>query len=47
VQEAGGLGLVHISDQDGAVVNNYANFPATVVRPKDDSILIQYVNSTR
>ncbi|KEH34337.1 subtilisin-like serine protease [Medicago truncatula] len=46
VQKAGGLGLVHISDQDGAVVNNYAKFPATVVRPKDNSILIQYINST-
>lgn len=47
VQEAGGLGLVHITDQDGAVANIYADFPATVVRSKDVVTLLKYVNSTR
>lgn len=46
VQEAGGLGLVHITDQDGAVANIYADFPATVVRSKDAVTLLQYLNST-
>ena len=47
VQGMHGLGLVHITDQDGAMVKNYGDFPATVVRSKDVATLLQYANSTR
>lgn len=47
VKEVGGLGLVHISDQEGAVVSSYGDFPATVIRSKDAAPILQYVNSTR
>jgi hypothetical protein len=47
VKEVGGLGLVHITDKEGAVANNYVDFPATVVRSKDATTILQYVNSTR
>jgi predicted RNA-binding protein with RPS1 domain len=47
VKEVGGIGLVHITDQEGAVVDNYKDFPATVVRSKNDATILQYVNSTR
>ncbi|WJX36059.1 hypothetical protein P8452_23976 [Trifolium repens] len=46
VKEVGGLGLVHITDKEGAVANNYVDFPATVVRSKDATTILQYVNST-
>ncbi|KAI5402782.1 CO(2)-response secreted protease [Lathyrus oleraceus] len=46
VEELGGLGLVHITDSEGAVANNYKDFPATVVRPINASALLQYINST-
>ncbi|MCI10184.1 subtilisin-like protease-like, partial [Trifolium medium] len=47
VQDLGGLGLVHITNNEGAVADNYGDFPATIVRPKDDATILQYVNSTR
>ncbi|GAU24962.1 hypothetical protein TSUD_311970 [Trifolium subterraneum] len=47
VQDLGGLGLVHITDKEGAVANSYGDFPATVIRSKDASTILQYVNSTR
>ncbi|XP_058780809.1 CO(2)-response secreted protease-like [Vicia villosa] len=46
VKEVGGLGLIHITDNEGAVADNYKDFPATVVRPINASALLQYVNST-
>ncbi|KAL5073846.1 hypothetical protein RYX36_012830 [Vicia faba] len=46
VEEVGGLGLIHITDIEGAVANNYKDFPATVVRPTNASTLLQFVNST-
>ncbi|CAJ2642910.1 unnamed protein product [Trifolium pratense] len=46
IKELGGLGLVHITDQEGGVDDNYEDFPATIVRPKDDAPILQYVNST-
>ncbi|RHN71161.1 putative tripeptidyl-peptidase II [Medicago truncatula] len=45
-QEMGGLGLVHIIDQEGGEARNY-DFPATVVRTRDAATILQYVNSTR
>ncbi|XP_058756440.1 CO(2)-response secreted protease-like [Vicia villosa] len=45
VKEVGGLGLIHITDSEGAVANNYMDFLATVVRPVNASALLQYVNS--
>ncbi|GAU24958.1 hypothetical protein TSUD_311930 [Trifolium subterraneum] len=47
VQDLGALGLVHITDNEGAVADNYGDFPATIVRSKDDATILQYVNSTR
>jgi hypothetical protein len=47
VKDLGGIGLVHITDLDGAVAENYKDFPATVVRSKNAATILQYVNSTR
>ncbi|CAJ2642911.1 unnamed protein product [Trifolium pratense] len=46
LQKLGGIGLVHITNNEGAVAENYGDFPATIVRPKDDATILQYVNST-
>ncbi|WJX36064.1 hypothetical protein P8452_23981 [Trifolium repens] len=46
VKEVGGIGLVHITDLQGALVENYKDFPATIVRSKNAATLLQYVNST-
>ncbi|XP_061359287.1 CO(2)-response secreted protease [Gastrolobium bilobum] len=46
LKEVGGLGLVHITDQDGAMILSYGDFPATVISPKDAPTILQYVNST-
>ena len=47
VTQAGGLGLVHITDQGGAVAANPGDFPATVISPEDGTTLLQYLNSSR
>lgn len=47
VKSIGGSGLVHITDQNGAVVSNYGDFPATVISSKDATTILQYANSTR
>ncbi|XP_057435083.1 CO(2)-response secreted protease [Lotus japonicus] len=46
VKSIGGSGLVHITDQNGAVVSNYGDFPATVISSKDATTILQYANST-
>ncbi|XP_045806062.1 CO(2)-response secreted protease-like [Trifolium pratense] len=46
LQGMGALGLVHITDKEGAVPDNYGDFPATIVRPKDHATILQYLNST-
>lgn len=47
VKEVGGLGLVHITDQEGAAISPFGDFPATVVSSKDAATILQYLNSTR
>lgn len=47
VKEAGGIGLVHITDQNGAIASYYGDFPATVISSKDGVTILQYINSTR
>ncbi|GAU24959.1 hypothetical protein TSUD_311940 [Trifolium subterraneum] len=47
VKDLGGLGLVHITDKEEADADSYGDFPATIVRSKDDATILQYVNSTR
>jgi len=47
VKAAGGIGLAHITDQDGSVAFNYVDFPATEISSKDGVALLQYINSTR
>ncbi|RZC14639.1 CO(2)-response secreted protease isoform C [Glycine soja] len=46
VKEAGGIGLVHITDQNGAIASYYGDFPATVISSKDGVTILQYINST-
>ncbi|KAG5033790.1 hypothetical protein JHK87_008700 [Glycine soja] len=46
VKAAGGIGLAHITDQDGSVAFNYVDFPATEISSKDGVALLQYINST-
>ncbi|XP_020236057.1 CO(2)-response secreted protease [Cajanus cajan] len=46
VKALGGIGLVHISEEDGAVAFNYVDYPATVITFKDGARLLQYINST-
>ena len=47
VKAVGGIGLVHITDQNGAIASNYGDFPATVISSKDGITILQYINSTR
>ncbi|CAK8569130.1 unnamed protein product [Lathyrus sativus] len=46
VAEVGGLGLVHITDSEGAEATYYNDFPATAVTSKDAIPILEYVNST-
>ncbi|XP_020236037.1 CO(2)-response secreted protease [Cajanus cajan] len=46
VKRAGGIGLVHITDEEGAIASNYVDFPTTVINSKDGIMIIQYLNST-
>ncbi|XP_015933960.1 CO(2)-response secreted protease [Arachis duranensis] len=46
VSQAGGLGMVHVTDQGGSVTQFFGNFPATTVSPKDGAPIFQYLNST-
>lgn len=47
VKSSGGIGLVHITDNQGAVASNTANFPATVISSKDGPTIRKYIKSTR
>lgn len=47
VKDAGGIGLVHVTNQDLTMATNSVDFPATDVNPKDAATLLQYVNSTK
>ncbi|KHN09070.1 CO(2)-response secreted protease-like [Glycine soja] len=46
VKAVGGIGLVHITDQNEAIASNYGDFPATVISSKDGVTILQYINST-
>lgn len=47
VKDVGGIGLVHITDESGAIASSYGDFPATVINSKDGAAILQYINSTR
>lgn len=47
VQKVGGIGIIHITDQDGGDAIYYGDFPSTEVIPKDAATILQYINSTR
>ncbi|XP_004500923.1 CO(2)-response secreted protease-like [Cicer arietinum] len=46
VQKVGGIGIIHITDQDGGDAIYYGDFPSTEVIPKDAATILQYINST-
>ncbi|RDX76568.1 CO(2)-response secreted protease, partial [Mucuna pruriens] len=46
VKAVGGIGLVHISEENEAIASNYGDFPATVISSKDGATILQYINST-
>ncbi|KAL2346226.1 hypothetical protein Fmac_000226 [Flemingia macrophylla] len=46
VKGAGGIGLVHITDDEGTIASNYVDFPTSLISSKDGAIVIQYINST-
>ncbi|TKY75266.1 CO(2)-response secreted protease [Spatholobus suberectus] len=46
VKAVGGIGLVHITDDNGVLASNYGDFPVTVISSKDGVTILQYINST-
>ncbi|CAJ1973194.1 unnamed protein product [Sphenostylis stenocarpa] len=46
VKAVGGIGLVHITDENGAIASYYGDFPATVISSKDSATILQYINSS-
>ncbi|XP_027354812.1 CO(2)-response secreted protease-like [Abrus precatorius] len=46
VKQVGGIGVVHITEQNGAVASNFGDFPATEISSKDAATILQYINST-
>ncbi|MED6106380.1 hypothetical protein PIB30_004153 [Stylosanthes scabra] len=46
VSQAGGLGLVHVTEQGGSVAQFLGDFPATTISPKDSAPIFEYLNST-
>ncbi|XP_047170764.1 CO(2)-response secreted protease [Vigna umbellata] len=46
VKTLGGIGLVHITDSNGAIASYYGDFPATVISSKDGASILQYINSS-
>ncbi|ESW08103.1 hypothetical protein PHAVU_009G018600 [Phaseolus vulgaris] len=46
VKAVGGIGLVHITDEYGAIASYYGDFPVTVTSSKDGATILQYINSS-
>ena len=47
IKNLGGIGLVLITDAYGLAVENFVDFPATFISPKDGISVLQYIKSTR
>jgi len=47
VKAVGGIGLVHITDEYGAIASYYGDFPVTVTSSKDGATILQYINSSK